>query len=135
MKSEVMRIAISPQMIPRGIERVGSLVSSARGATNSMPTKLQKANAQVVLCSLTSLGEKHDGTNRIDAKLEELAEVARVVAKEQKIPLNDLRKAFVAYWKEHNPDNKPSGLLTYDGNHFNQKGMEFVAEQMLKKFK
>jgi hypothetical protein len=28
-----------------------------------------------------------------------------------------------------------SGLLTYDGNHFNQRGMEFVAERMLSKFK
>ena len=57
------------------------------------------------------------------------------MAKEQKVPLNDLRKAFVAYWKEHNKDNKASGLLTYDGNHFNQTGMDFVAEQMLKMLK
>jgi lysophospholipase L1-like esterase len=95
--------------------------------------RLQKGGAQVVLCSLTSLGERHDGTNRIDKRLDELAEVARAVAKEQKIPLNDLRKAFVAHWKEHNPENKPSGILTYDGNHFNDAGHKFVAEQMLKK--
>jgi lysophospholipase L1-like esterase len=97
--------------------------------------KLRKADARVVLCSLTSLGEKHDGTNRIDKKLEELAEVARTVAREQKLPLNDLRKAFVDYWKKYNKENKSSGLLTYDGNHFNQRGMEFVAEQMLKKLR
>jgi lysophospholipase L1-like esterase len=97
--------------------------------------KLRKAGARVVLCSLTSLGEKHDGTNRIDKKLDELAEVARAVAKEQKVPLNDLRQAFVDYWKKHNKDNNASGLLTYDGNHFNQKGMDFVAEQMLKKLR
>jgi lysophospholipase L1-like esterase len=95
--------------------------------------RLQKGGAQVVLCSLTSLGEKHDGTNRIDKQLDELAQVAREVAKEQKIPLNDLRKAFVEHWKKHNADNKPSGILTYDGNHFNQAGHQFVAEQMLKK--
>jgi lysophospholipase L1-like esterase len=97
--------------------------------------KLQKVGARVVLCSCTSLGEKSDGSNRIDKQLDELAEVARTVAKEQKIPLNDLRKAFVDYWKKHNKDNKPSGLLTYDGNHFNQAGMDFVAEQMLKMLK
>ncbi|MBI1904264.1 MAG: G-D-S-L family lipolytic protein [Planctomycetia bacterium] len=97
--------------------------------------RLQKGGAKVVLCSLTSLGEKHDGTNRIDDKLDALADVARTVAKEQKIPLNDLRKAFVAYWKEHNQENKASGLLTYDGNHFNDVGHQFVAEQMLKKVK
>lgn len=97
--------------------------------------KLQKGGAQVVLCSLTSYGEKHDGSNPSEARLEEFAEVARAVAKEQKVPLNDLRKAFVDYWKKNNKDNKGSGLLTYDGNHFNQTGMDFVAEQMLKKFK
>ena len=95
--------------------------------------RLQKGGAQVVLCSLTSLGEKHDGTNRIDKRLDELAQTAREVAKEQKIPLNDMRKAFVEHWKKHNADNKPSGILTYDGNHFNQAGHQFVAEQMLKK--
>lgn len=97
--------------------------------------KLKKAGIQVVQCSLTSVGEKHDGTNKDDPKLEEFAEVARQVAKAKQVPLHDLRKAFVAHWKKHNSDNKPSGILTYDGNHFNQKGMEFVAQQMLTKFK
>ncbi len=97
--------------------------------------KLQKEKIQVIQCSLTSVGEKHDGTNKDDPKLEEFAEVEREIAKAKNVPLNDLRKAFVAYWKANNPENKPNGILTYDGNHFNQKGMEFVAEQMLKKFK
>ena len=61
--------------------------------------------------------------------------LAREIAAEKKVPLNDLRKAFVAYWKEHNQENKPHGYLTYDGNHFNQTGHDFVAEQMLKKLK
>ena len=37
--------------------------------------KLQKAGIQVVQCSLTSVGEKHDGTNKDDPKLDEFAEV------------------------------------------------------------
>jgi lysophospholipase L1-like esterase len=97
--------------------------------------KLQKSNIQVIQCTLTSVGEKHDGTNKDDPKLEEFAEVERQVAKDKKVPLNDLRKAFVAYWKKNNPDNKDKGILTYDGNHFNDAGHKFVAEQMLKKFK
>jgi len=97
--------------------------------------KLQGAGIQAIQCSLTSVGEKHDGTNRDDERLEEFAQVEREVAIAKKVPLNDLRKAFVEYWKKNNPDNQPSGVLTYDGNHFNQKGMDFVAEQMLKKFK
>ena len=97
--------------------------------------RLQKEKIRVVQCTLTSVGERHDGTNRDDPKLEEFAAVGREVAKTKGVPLNDLRKAFVGHWKEHNPDNKPSGILTYDGNHFNNAGHRFVAEQMLKKFK
>jgi lysophospholipase L1-like esterase len=97
--------------------------------------KLQKAGIQVVQCTLTSVGEKHDGTNKDDLKLDEFARVEREVAKAKNVPLNDLRKAFVAYWKKNNLDNKPSGILTYDGNHFNQAGHDFVAEQMLGKFR
>jgi lysophospholipase L1-like esterase len=97
--------------------------------------KLKAAGIQAIQCSLTSVGEKHDGTNKDDPKLEEFAQIEREIAKSEDVPLNDLRKAFVGYWKEHNPDNQPSGILTYDGNHFNQTGHDFVAEQMLKKFK
>jgi lysophospholipase L1-like esterase len=97
--------------------------------------KLQKAGIQVVQCTLTSVGEKHDGSNKDDAKLEEFAAVEREVAKAKNVPLNDLRKAFVEHWKQNNPDNKPNGILTYDGNHWNQKGHDFVAERMLSKFK
>jgi lysophospholipase L1-like esterase len=97
--------------------------------------KLQGAGIQVVQCSLTSVGEKHDGTNKDDPKLDEFAQVEREIAKTKQVPLNDLRKAFLDYWKKNNPDNKANGILTYDGNHFNQRGMDFVAEQMLSKFR
>ncbi len=97
--------------------------------------RLEKVKIQVIQCSLTSVGEKHDGTNRDDPQLEEFAEVARQVAKRKNVPLNDLRKAFVEHWQKNNPDNKGSGILTYDGNHFNDAGMRFVALQMLKMLK
>ena len=89
----------------------------------------------MIQCTLTSVGEKHDGTNKDDPKLDEFAAVQREVAKAKNVPLNDLRKAFVEHWKKNNPENKPNGILTYDGNHFNDAGHQFVAEQMLKKFK
>lgn len=97
--------------------------------------RLQKEKIQVIQCTLTSVGEKHDGTNKDDKKLEEFADIQRQIIKAKNLPYNDLRKAFVAYWKAHNPENKGSGILTYDGNHWNQTGMQFVAEQMLKRFK
>src|SRR5437588_8059437 len=43
--------------------------------------KLQSANIRVIQCSLTSVGEKHDGTNKDDPNLEEFAQFARDVAK------------------------------------------------------
>jgi isoamyl acetate esterase len=97
--------------------------------------QLQREKIQVIQCTLTSVGEKHDGTNKDDPKLDEFAAVEREVAKAKGVPLNDLRRAFVEHWKKNNPDNKPSGILTYDGNHFNDAGHRFVAEQMLQKFK
>jgi isoamyl acetate esterase len=96
--------------------------------------RLRKAKVQVVQCTLTSVGEKHDGTNKDDAKLDAFAQVQREIARAKNVPVNDLRKAFVAHWKQHNPDNQPSGILTYDGNHFNDAGHRFVAAQMLKRF-
>ena len=97
--------------------------------------RLQKEKIQVIQCTLTSVGEKHDGTNPADPALEAFAEVQRQVIKATNVPYNDLRKAFVAHWKANNPDNKGSGILTYDGNHFNDAGMRFVAAEILKRFK
>ena len=97
--------------------------------------KLQKEKIQVVQCTLTSVGEKHDGTNKDDPKLDEFAEIQRHIIKGKNLPYNDLRKAFAEHWQANNPENKDRGILTYDGNHFNDAGMRFVAEQMLKRFK
>lgn len=97
--------------------------------------RIQKEKIQVVQCTLTSVGEKHDGTNNDDPELEYFAAIQRRIIKAKQVPYNDLRKAFVEHWKKYNPENKYSGILTYDGNHWNQDGMQFVAEQMLKRFK
>src|SRR5687768_12243108 len=60
---------------------------------------LQTAGIQVVQCTLTSVGEKHDGTNKDDPNLEAFAEVQRQIVRTKNVPLNDLRRAFVAHWK------------------------------------
>ncbi len=97
--------------------------------------KLQKGGAQVIQCTCTCRIEGYDPENAMDKKLDALAEVARLIARDKQLPLVNLRKAFIDYWKTHNPGNKPKGSLTYDGNHWNETGHKFVAEQMLKKFK
>ena len=111
----------------------GYTAKQFRAGLEELIDRLQKPGIQVVLCSLTSTAEKHDGTNRIDDKLDEFADVARDLARQRKLPLNDLRAAFIQYWKTNNPANKPAGILTYDGNHFNDAGHKLVAEHMLKK--
>jgi len=113
----------------------GSTKEKFEAGLEELIDRLHKEKIQVIQCTCTSVGEKHDGTNPADKNLEVFAKVAREVAARKKVPLNDLRVAFVEHWKKNNPDNKSSGILTYDGNHFNQAGMEFVAEHMLKMFK
>jgi lysophospholipase L1-like esterase len=94
--------------------------------------KLQKGGAQVVQCTCTCRREGYDPEDAFDRKLDALAGVARTIAGEKKLPLVDLRRAFITYWKKHNPDNRPKGFLTYDGNHWTEAGHRYVAEQMLK---
>jgi lysophospholipase L1-like esterase len=97
--------------------------------------KLQNGGSQVIQCTCTCRIEGYNPENPMDQKLDALAEVARLIGRQKQLPLVDLRKAFIDYWKTHNPENKPKGLLTYDGNHWTETGHQYVAEQMLKKLK
>ena len=97
--------------------------------------KLQKGGARVIQCTCTCRREGYDVKDALDKKLDALADAARTIAREKKLPLVDLRQAFIDYWKKNNPDNKPKGFLTYDGNHWTEAGHKYVAEQMLRKFK
>ncbi len=94
--------------------------------------KIKAAGARVVLCTPSVIGERPDGSNPLDAKLDEYAAVSRKVAKEEGVPLCDLRKAFVAYLKAHNAQKKERGVLTGDRVHLNDAGNKLVAETILK---
>ncbi len=94
--------------------------------------KVKAAGARVVLCTPSVIGEKPDGSNALDVKLDEYADVSRQVAKEERVPLCDLRKAFVGYLKEHNAEKKERGVLTNDRVHLNDAGNRLVAETILK---
>lgn len=94
--------------------------------------KCQAAGARVVLCTPSVIGEKKDGANSLDAKLDEYSEVSRGLAKELKLTLCDLRKEFLDHLKAKNSENAERGLLTSDRVHLNEAGNKFVAEAMLK---
>jgi isoamyl acetate esterase len=94
--------------------------------------RCQEAGSRVVLCTPSVIGEKNDGSDVNDPKLDEYAEISRKVAKDLKVPVCDLHKAFQAYEKDHNPDNKEAGVLTRDRVHLNDAGNQFVADLILK---
>ena len=91
--------------------------------------KITDAGATVVLATPSVIGEKTDGTNKLDKMLEEYAEISRKVAKDTGTTLCDLRVAFIEHLKKNNPDNKDRGILTGDGVHLNPAGNKFVADQ------
>jgi lysophospholipase L1-like esterase len=94
--------------------------------------KITDSGAKVIVCTPTVIGEKKDGGNKLDKQLDEYADISRKVAKELKLPLCDLRKAFVDYLKDNNKEDKESGVLTGDRVHLNPAGNKLVADTMLK---
>lgn len=99
---------------------------------NDLIDKMQEAGATVVLATPSVIGEKAYGENKLDEMLAEYANISRKVAQEQGVTLCDLRAAFEAYLKEHNPDNKDRGILTGDGVHLSADGNKFVANEAAK---
>ncbi|MCA9168153.1 MAG: SGNH/GDSL hydrolase family protein, partial [Planctomycetales bacterium] len=88
--------------------------------------QIKAKGASVILCTASVIGEKTDGSNQLDAMLDEYCGISREVAKETGSQLLDLRKAFIEYLTEHNSEQKSEGILTTDGVHLNDAGNEFV---------
>lgn len=93
--------------------------------------RIHKADARVLLCTPSVIGEKADGSNPLDRKLDQYSEISRKVAKETKVPLCDLRQAFLARLKTDNDAGKDRGILTSDRVHLNDAGNRLVAETIL----
>jgi len=92
---------------------------------------LHNHKIRAVLCTPTVIGEKHDGTNPLDAMLEEYSAISRDVASRARVPLVDLRARFLETLRERNADNQEKGVLTYDGVHPNFAGNALIAAQLL----
>lgn len=97
--------------------------------------KLTEKNIKVVLCTPAAIGEKTDFSNELDGDLNRYSNIIRVLTKTNNLPLVDLRKAFLDYNKNFNPENKEAGILTTDRVHLNEKGNQLVAEEMWKVIK
>lgn len=92
--------------------------------------KLQAKNCKIILATPAVVGERTDFSNELDGDLNKYSSLIRTLAEKNKLPLVDLRKAFLEYNKVNNPDNKESGILTADRVHLNDKGNELVAAEM-----
>ena len=118
-----------PDVVARG--KKGTTPEAFESGLNDMIKRINGAGARVILCTPTMIGEKPDGSNPTDKMLDEYAEISRRVAKETGSQLLDLRKAFVSYLKEHNPENAEKGILTTDGVHMNDRGNLLLSAQVL----
>lgn len=110
----------------------GTLPDAFEAGIKEVIGKCRDAGATVVLCTPSVIGEKLDGANTLDAKLDQYSDISRKIAKELNLPLCDLRKAFLEHLKVHNKDNAEKGILTSDRVHLNLAGNRFVADTMLK---
>jgi lysophospholipase L1-like esterase len=99
---------------------------------NAIIKKLKATNIAVFICTPAAIGEKTDFTNELDGDLNKYSEIIRNIAKNNNCPLIDLRKAFLSYNLANNKENKESGSLTTDRVHLNEKGNQFVMEEMYK---
>ncbi len=92
--------------------------------------KLKAKNIKAVLCTPAVVGEKTDMSNPLDGDLNRYSNIIRDIARKNALPLIDLRKKFLDYEKENNPENKEKDILTYDRVHMNAKGNQFLADAM-----
>jgi lysophospholipase L1-like esterase/poly(3-hydroxybutyrate) depolymerase len=92
-------------------------------------TRLKSAGVTVVLTTPSVIGEKAQGSNGLDAMLEEYAAISRQVATETGATLCDLSQAFHQHLLLFNPKGLEHSVLTQDGVHLNSDGNHFVAIQ------
>lgn len=92
--------------------------------------KLKDRNIKVMICTPAAIGEKTDFSNQLDGDLNQYSSIIREIGAADKVPVIDLRKAFLEYNVQHNKENKDRDVLTSDGVHLNPAGNRFVAEKM-----
>ncbi len=102
---------------------------------SALISKMKAKNIKVALCTPAAIGERTDFSNELDGDLNSYSNIIRGLAAKNNLPLIDLRSAFLEYNKKFNTENKESGILTSDRVHLNEKGNQFVAEEMWKVIK
>jgi len=118
-----------PRVKARG--KKGTTPEAFESGLKDMIKQVNDVGARVILCTPTVIGEKADGSNPDDKMLDQYSDISRKVAKQTGSQLLDLRKAFIAYLKEHNPENAEKGILTGDSVHMNARGNRLLSTLVL----
>ncbi len=90
--------------------------------------KIQAAGAQVIVATPAAIGERTDFSNELDGDLNLYSQIIRRIAAKYDCKVADFRQSFLEYNLKHNPQNKESGILTYDRVHLNDAGNQLVAD-------
>ena len=143
MDSDVLAKSPDIVVIYIGVNDVWHKVSYGTGTDpdkferfyNAIIKRLRDKNISVILCTPAVIGEKTDFTNQQDGDLNKYSVIIREIAKQNSLPLVDLRQKFLEYDKQNNSENKEQGILTRDRVHLNAKGNQLVADEMWKTIK
>ena len=140
MEDDVLKKGPDVVIIYVGINDVWHKASSGTGTDadkfekfyRAIIKKLQDKNIKVIVCTPSVIGERNDNSNQQDGDLNNYSNIIRKIAKDNSLPVCDLRNAFSEYLKANNPANAEKGILTSDRVHLNEKGNLFVAGEMWK---
>lgn len=111
--------------------RTGTPKDEYERGLRELVARIIATGSRVLLCTPSMVGERHNGSNELDAMLDEYAAISRTVARSMNIPLCDLRAAFLSFLREHNPHNLDRGILTTDQVHLNDAGNQLVEREIL----
>ncbi len=100
-----------------------------------MVKQFQQRQIEVIICTPALIGEKKNGGNGLDKKLDRYADICRRVAASSGSELADIRTAFTRYLEVHNTADQDKGILTVDGVHPNRTGSELIAQELSKVIK
>ena len=107
-------------------------------------TDLKENEVELILCTPTVIGENKGEFTLVNQfkdietmeimnnDLDDYSDVVRKLSKEFDTKLLDLRKIFMQYISENNPENKSKGVLTTDGVHLNNLGSKLIADEMIR---
>ncbi len=105
---------------------------------------LKENGVEIILCTPTVIGENKGEFTLVNQfkdietmeimnnDIDDYSDVIRKLSKEFDTKLIDLRKIFMQYISENNPENKSKGVLTTDGVHLNNLGSKLIADEMIR---